>query len=393
MSEPERLDDVVQTLGELGKTAVPVEEPQRAAYRRERIVRLIGSSITAEKRRSRNAVARPWLAAAAAVALAFGAAGTWRSFRAPAPKPVAAVPVTAVQRATAGEARLVSGDVSVRRNDKTFSLQVGEVLVGGEVVATAPYSVAEIGIASGRAELGASSELEVLSPTAKERRLRLRTGSIDVDLPHKLEAGKHLVVETPDAEVLVVGTAFTVNYGGDQGAAKTEVHVRRGTVWIVQGGKQRAVLRAGDQWASATSPAIAPAAPARIAPVVVAHRGRSGRGGTPSRPVAVNRATEANAPGADSGTLAEENRLFQAGLTARNAGDGAGAADAFSGLLARYPRSVLREQALAEQFRALERAGRSSAAAVAARRYLASYPNGFARADAERVTSGLLGDR
>jgi hypothetical protein len=386
MSEPERLDDVVQTLGELGKNAVPVEDPQRAAYRRERIVRLIGSSIAAEKRRSRRLAARPWLAAAAALALTFGAAGMWRTFHAPAPKPA-----LAAARATAGEARLVSGDVSVRRNDKTSTLQVGEVLVGGEVVATAAYSVAELGIASGRAELGASSELQILSPTAKERRLRLRAGSVDVDLPHKLEPGKHLVVETPDAEVLVVGTAFTVNYGGEPGAAKTEVHVRRGTVWIMQGGKQRAVLRAGDRWASSV-PSVTPA-PAPVAPAVVSRRARPSRVGTSSRQSPVKRAAEASAPSAESGTLAEENRLFQAGLTARNAGDSAGAADAFSGLLARYPRSVLREQALAEQFRALERAGRSSAAAVAARRYLASYPNGFARADAERVTSGLLGER
>jgi len=388
MSEPERLDDVVQTLGELGKNAVPVEDPQRAAYRRERIVRLIGSSITAEKSRSRRKAARPWLAAAAAVALAFGAAGMWRSLHAPAPKPVAAV-----ERATAGEARLVSGDVSVRRADKTSTLQVGEVLVGGEVVATAAYSVAEIGIASGRAELGASSELELVSPTVKERRLRLRTGSVDVDLPHKLEAGKHLVIETPDAEVLVVGTAFTVNYGGEQGAPKTEVHVRRGTVWIMQGGKQRAVLRAGDQWASPATPApeVVPLSP--VAPVAASRRGRPIRGAASLRQTPVSRVADVSAPSADSGTLAEENRLFQSGLTARNGGDSAGAADAFSGLLARYPRSVLREQALAEQFRALERAGRSSAAAVAARRYLASYPNGFARADAERVTSGLLGDR
>lgn len=389
MSEPERLDDVVQTLGELKNTAVPVEDSPRAAYRRERIVRLIGSSIVAEKRRARRRAARPWLAAAAALALTAGAAGMWRSFHADAPKPAALV-----ARVTAGEARLVSGDVSVRRSDKTSNLQVGDVLVGGEVVATARYSVAEIGIASGRAELGASSELEVLRPTARERRLRLRTGSVDVDLPHKLEAGKHLVVETPDAEVLVVGTAFTVNYGADHGAASTEVHVRRGTVWIMQDGKQRAVLRAGDQWASAT-PAAGEAAPAPVAalPVVTAHKGRFVRGASAARPAGQPRVAEASTPSADSGTLAEENRFFQAGLTARNAGDSAAAADAFSGLLARYPRSVLREQALAEQFRALERAGRSSAAAVAARRYLASYPNGFARADAERVTSSLLGDR
>lgn len=391
MSEPERSDDVVQTLGELGKAAVPVEDPLRAAYRRERIVRLISGAIATEKRRSRRAAVRPWFAAAAAVTLAVGAAGAWRSFHAAGPKPVAAV---AHEAASAGEARLISGDVSVRRSSGSASLQVGDVLVGGEVVSTAAYSVAEIGIASGRAELGASSELELVTPTANERRLRLRTGSVDVDLPHKLGVGKHLIVETPNVEVLVVGTAFTVDVAPEHGVTATEVHVRRGTVWIMQGGKQRAVLRAGDDWRSSTAEAASAPAPVPPAarPAHAASRPGHAAPAAVARQSAPTRAADGNQK-TDSGTLAEENRLFQAGLTARNAGDSAGAAEAFGGLLARYPRSVLREQALAEQFRSLERAGRSSAAAVAARRYLASYPNGFARADAERVTSGPAGDR
>jgi FecR protein len=380
MSEPERMGELVQTLDELGKTAVPVEDPLRAAYRRERIVRLIGGTIASERRGRRRAYARPWLAAAAAAMVAVGATAAWRSLRAPHPTAVAVV-----ERQTAGEARLVAGDVSVRRNGEAANLQVGDVLVGGEVVSTAAYSVAEIGIASGRAELEASSELEIMRPTASERRLRLGVGSVDVDLPRKLEPGKHLVVETPNADVLVVGTAFTVTVGRDHGMASTGVHVRRGTVWIMRGGKQRAILRAGDDWSSATPPSDSPPTP--VAPDTAAalvpapHFARVAA----ARPSVGAHAT-------DSGSLAEENRLFQAGLTARNAGDNAGAADVFAGLLSKYPRSVLREQALAEEFRALDRAGRSSAAAVGARRYLAGYPNGFARADAERVMSALLGD-
>jgi outer membrane protein assembly factor BamD (BamD/ComL family) len=85
--------------------------------------------------------------------------------------------------------------------------------------------------------------------------------------------------------------------------------------------------------------------------------------------------------------------LFEAGLAARNAGDDGRAADAFGTLLARYPRSVLSEQALAERFRALSRAGRTALAITAARRYLAAYPQGVARGDAERIASGLLEGR
>jgi hypothetical protein len=388
MSQPERLDDVVGTLSELGKTAVPVEDPLRAAYRRERIVRLLGTAITAEGRGARRRRALPWFAAAATVALALGSAGGWAWLHA-REKPAAVA--TASEPSSAGEAELVAGDVSVRRNGQATALRAGELFVGGETVTTATDSVAEIGIASGRAELEASSQLEILRPTASERRLRLGTGSVDVDLPHKLGNGKHLIVETPDAEVMVIGTAFTVAVGGEHGSASTHVRVRRGTVWILQNGKQRAVLHPGDEWSSPVASSSAPAVPTAEAPAAavrapVASRAtrESGRRGVAAR-AAVARTV-------DSGTLGEENRLFQAGLTARNAGDAGSAADAFGTLLSRYPRSVLREQALAEEFRALERAGRLSGAAVAARRYLASYPNGFAHADAERIASGLLGE-
>jgi outer membrane protein assembly factor BamD (BamD/ComL family) len=85
------------------------------------------------------------------------------------------------------------------------------------------------------------------------------------------------------------------------------------------------------------------------------------------------------------GTLAEENRLYEVALAARNAGDDRRAAEAFGQLLARYPRSVLGEQSLAERFRALDRAGQVSLSVAAARRYLAAYPEGFAKADAERI--------
>ncbi len=377
MTTPERHDDLIHTLGELGKMAVPVEDHQRAEYRRERLVRLLGTSITAEGRRARRAHLWPWLYVAAAGVLAVGGAVGWSTWRTPAL-------ATASAQTNAGETRSVAGEVSVRRGEQTSPLRVGDVLVGGEVLATAAQAVVEIGIDSGRAELEGSSELVLVRPTADERRLRLGVGTVDVDLPRRLESGKHLVVETPDVDVLVVGTAFTVDVGRT-GSASTRVRVRRGTVWIMQGGKQRAVLNAGDDWSSATLARAGAPVPVEASEAAGPPVRQAQLAGNP-RVTSAKRAS-------DRGTLEEENRLFQAGLSARNAGDHGGAAEAFAGLLSRYPRSVLREQALAEQFRALERAGRSSAATVAARRYLAGYPAGFARADAERVTSSLLPER
>jgi hypothetical protein len=377
MSRPEPSDhDLMRTLSELGKGAVPVEDPQRAFFRRERVVRMLGASLDAQASRQRRG-ARTWLwASAAAAVVVAGLAGalTLRSQD------------TAVAKASAGETRTVLGQVSVRRTGDATPLRAGDMLLGGEVVSTGVRSGVEIAIASGHADLGGLSELEVVPPTANERRLRLGTGSVDVDLPRKLEAGKHLVIETPDAEVLVVGTAFTVEVGSESGVRATHVSVRRGTVWIMQGGKQRAVLSAGDDWRSPIATAMAAAAPLpRAEPAPAPETPAAGvarKSSVAARPAAGSRP-------ADPGTLAEENRLFQAALAARNAGDSSGAADTFASLLARYPRSVLREQALAGEFRALDRAGRSSAATVAARRYLSSYPSGFARADAERVANRL----
>jgi hypothetical protein len=270
-------------------------------------------------------------------------------------------------------ARSVVGTVTVGGAGSPHAVAVGDVFRGGEIVTTAAASSIDVGIEAGSAELGAHSRLEFVVPSAAERRMRLGRGTVDVDLPVKLAAGRHLVVETPNADVVVVGTAFSVGVREAGSGVATRVSVRRGTVWIMDGGKQRAVLVAGQEWESPSSVAAEPATVEAPAPPP----GKASRGG--GRPA--------------DGTLAEENRLFQSGLSARNAGDPAGAADAFALLLARYPRSVLAEQALAERFRALERAGRVSAAVVSARRYLAQYPRGFARAEAERVTQGPLDDR
>lgn len=383
MSAPEPLDGLLRTLEELGKTGVPVEEPQRAAYRRERIVRLLGSTIASEGRRGRRRI-WPWVAAAG-VALALGGTGTWARLH------TSSSGAAFAAATAAGQTRAISGDVTVRRLGRTSSLREGDVLVGGEVVSTAARAVAEIGIASGRARLGSASELELVRPTPTERRLRLGAGTVDVDLPQKLGPGKHLVVETPNVDVLVVGTAFTVDVVREQDRPLTHVRVRRGTVWIMHAGQQRAVLRAGDDWSSAALAKAATPAAAPIPAPSVTSRAVAARVAPRRALLSARSGAPARAP--VSSTLDDENRLFQAGISARNAGDSARAADAFATLLARYPRTVLREQALAEEFRALNRAGRSSAATIAARRYLASYPNGFARVEAERVTDTLSGAR
>jgi hypothetical protein len=162
--------------------------------------------------------------------------------------------------------------------------------------------------------------------------------------------------------------------------------VRRGTVWILSHGERLAVLKAGDVWSSERNPVAE--SPAANAPAV---------DGAPTAAVKAPHVAQARPTGGATreavapGSLAEENRLFEAALAARNGGDDGRAADAFGVLLSRYPRSVLAEQALAERFRALSRAGRTALAVTAARRYLAAYPQGAARSDAERIALSLEG--
>jgi hypothetical protein len=363
--------DLLRTLRELGTQAVPVRDHAHDQYRREHVIRAIGRAL--ERTRRANGPARRALvwAAAAGFAALVGAAGfaAHGHFRGADAKVVLA-PASAVVAA-----RTVVGTVTVGGAVSPHSAVVGDVFSGGEVVTTAVDSRLGVGIEAGTAELGASSRLEFMAPSARERRMRLGAGTVDVDLPVKLAAGRQLVVETPNVEVIVVGTAFSVGVREAGRAVSTRVSVRRGTVWVMEGGTQRAVLVAGQEWES-------PLPAAASEPVVEA----------PPRTSAAKSAPASSTRTAD-GTLAEENRLFQVGLSARNAGDPVAAAEAFATLLARYPRSVLAEQALAERFRALERAGRVSSAVVSARRYLVQYPRGFARAEAERLTQGPIDDR
>jgi outer membrane protein assembly factor BamD (BamD/ComL family) len=95
---------------------------------------------------------------------------------------------------------------------------------------------------------------------------------------------------------------------------------------------------------------------------------------------------EATPPSAaESSTLAQENDLYAAASRAAREGNDALAVSTLSTLLSRYPSSPLVQNARVDRFRALSRSGRSAEAVAAARRYLADYPNGFARDEAKAL--------
>jgi hypothetical protein len=251
----------------------------------------------------------------------------------------------------------------------------------GDSLQTAAGARAHFLTSKSSVNLSESTELRVSRPSAAEERISLRRGRVDVSVEKAVETKRAVVVETPDAEVVVRGTVFDVRVEPLASATNTHVHVTRGSVWVLAQGVQVALLSAGQTWstvnglesAATSAPAAAPvpssveATPAAETAAVVPPLGKPGSASTGAR---------------KSGTLAEENRLFAAGVEARNRGDAARAAELFGELLSNYPKSTLREVAQVERFRALSRAGQTTRAASEARHYLAEHPDGAAKGEA-----------
>jgi hypothetical protein len=151
----------------------------------------------------------------------------------------------------------------------------------------------------------------------------------------------------------------------------TTVSVTKGRVVVRHGAQQLAAVTAGQSWTSA------PAAPAGTAELPERAREAS--------PHATRTAISSRANALRPGTLAEENSLFQTAVDARNHGDDRAEADRLGSLLNRFPASPLAGEAHVERMRALQRTGQAAEAAREARRYLAEYPDGFARDEARRI--------
>ena len=242
---------------------------------------------------------------------------------------------------------------------------------------TAAGAHAHLATSKSSVNVSESTELKLSRPSAAEERISLRRGRVDVSVDKGVETKRAVVVETPDAEVVVRGTVFDVRVEPLQTATNTHVHVTRGSVWVLAQGVQVALLSAGQSWSSVSGVDAAEARPAPLPTQVKASE--------PEAPLPVAKA--GTVPARDGaqrkpGTLAEENRLFAAGVEARNRGDAARAAELFGELLTTYPQSTLREVAQVERFRALSSAGQTARAASDARRYLAEHPDGAARNEA-----------
>lgn len=386
-----------ELLRRLASEPLPVSAEDAAAARRERMVRAMQGAVDrtaaqAERGRRLRRVALG-LAAAAALALLGGLAAQER--QAPAAAPIAAS-IAGVER--------VSGTVVLTHAGAGQVMGVGEgALRDGDAVETTAGARARLTTKKAAVEIAESTLLALSRPNAAEERISLRRGRVDVAVEKHIDTQRAVVVETPDVEVVVRGTVFDVRVDAQGGTTTTHVHVSKGSVWVLAQGRRVALLSAGQSYSSApaevtsgaeSSVALPPAVtPSEAAPPSGASSASSAEPplSVPAAPpVGASRGvpavTGASKPARKSpGTLTEENRLFAAGVDARNRGEAARAAELFGELLARFPQSALREAAQVERFRALDRAGQKGRAASEARRYLAEHRDGFAQSEARAL--------
>lgn len=172
---------------------------------------------------------------------------------------------------------------------------------------------------------GADSTAD-LSFTPARQHIALNRGRVELSVP-KLKKGTSLSVATPDAVVTVHGTRFSVEVMPQQ----TCVRVQEGIVSVVRGETRERLVRG--QSSGCTPPV------AQLGDESKAAEGAESNGPNSSD------ASAARAKPKASGTLVQENRLFQSALRAEQSGDREQALALATKLLTRYPGSVMAPEA------------------------------------------------
>jgi len=224
--------------------------------------------------------------------------------------------------------------------------------------------------------LGRQSIPAEVEHRALERKQKVTAGllALDGELRHKARERRRLALLGPAigfAAATAVGSALMIRSAsvGGQGVAPAvtapmpQPRVRRGAPSSAQG---RPVASAEPPARAAESNSADTAQAKRATPAGAAP------GATHARESALS-------------TLAQENELLAGAKFAARHGDFVRSLAALDELLSRYPRSPLRQNADVERFRVLGKMGQKAEAARAARRYLADYPHGFARDEAQAL--------
>jgi hypothetical protein len=359
-------------LDSMGRMVVPV--PDESEAEREQVIEAVNRRLELAGQTRRTNVKRRWFSVAAAAALCAAAGVSFAHFH---------------------QAQLPA-------QPTLFEVR-SDLIKRGDALHTEPQEMRRGTLENGaQVTVSGGTELTVSALVSDSDELVLDRGRVELSVP-KLRSGHTLSVTTPDSTVTVRGTRFSVEVVIEGTQAITSVEVTQGSVWVRQA-DTRLVLGAGSHWSSrvAPPPALGVAPSEHVAPPAASEAAR----GAASAPVvhaealpakgamvpgaSSERAETAPQPAQESSTLAQENDLYAAASRAAREGNDALAIADLSGLLSRYPNSPLAQNARVDRFRALNRSGRGQEAVTQARRYLADYPNGFARDEAKAIVLQAL---
>jgi hypothetical protein len=367
----------------LAASRVPATPPSVEA--RDTAIAALAAAM-GDRRRGQHRQRVIWLAAAAAVVLAVGAAGLRLS------NGGGAVTLTALR---------VGAGARVFRDGASTVLDEGYAVAAGDRVAAGPGEGIGVRLSTGTSlKLEAAGELQLVE-AGPVQRFRLLKGTVRADVA-KLHQGERFLVTTPDAEIEVRGTSFRLSATGADTVcdepSTTRLEVFEGLV-AVRRRDRVTLVAAGNVWptgcrqrtevvplAPAVTPAPAPplAAPARSQALRMASP-PTGRAHGPARPYLV-----ATPPEEASSTLAVQNDLYGRAVTAALVGEHERALETFRELERRFPSSPLGESSMVGRMRLLAEQDRDAGRAVA-REYLARFPAGFARAEAQALLAGSPG--
>lgn len=239
--------------------------------------------------------------------------------------------------------------------------------------------VREHSIAIGNVTTVCPSEGTVFNRQTKDgiEQITLDDGKLDISV-RPLQSGERFVVLTRNAEVEVRGTIFGVesDLHGIRRVFVVEgkVEVRyAGAIFFVAAGNEwrpqehREATVNGDEW-------------------TIAAQAESREWKNPIR--AKNAAAVSSAPHQHSDAASEESSAqFGDAVGAMEKGNYGTAADRLERFAQEHPEDVRAEDAAFLAILAMKRSGRHNEAADAARRYLARFPKGFRRSEAESIAA------
>jgi FecR protein/Outer membrane lipoprotein len=265
-------------------------------------------------------------------------------------------------------AHSVGGGASVVVDGSHAPLVEGRAIGEGSRVITPPDGRATLAFSTGTTVLVGEGTEVTVSGDGGHQVLHLSAGWIDLHVA-KLRAEQQFFVDTSELQVEVRGTQFRVSIARPQplcaDGATTRIAVTEGVVLVHRNGLDTRLV-AGENWPGHCEPES-------VATSAHAPRTTPSQGGV--------------GPSSRISRLGEQNDLFAAAIAARRQGDVRGALAAFERLIKKYPTSPLAENASVESIRLLKTTdpGRAIDAAL---RYLATYPAGYARSEAEAILAG-----